>query len=179
MDLLLLGGNSAHNKQWVYEVCDALGPLFDRCLVHEYNHWHNGESFINFSEELTALQAETAGMSDYLIFAKSVGVVLAAQGIERGVLVPHGCLFAGVPLGLVEKQAYPLCDWLACGKQQLVFAQNEADPAGSFDSLQHYLADSELDKYEIVRLNGDTHNYEDMDMLRQLADVLLRAVAGR
>jgi hypothetical protein len=73
MNALLFGGNSANNKVWIEQVREALAPIFERCVVHTYDHWETGEEFINFEAELTKLHDEVKNLSRYVIFAKSIG----------------------------------------------------------------------------------------------------------
>jgi hypothetical protein len=174
MDLLLLSGNSARNKSWIYSVRDTLTPLFVTSLVHDYAHWENGETFINFDQELVSLPREVTILSEHIVFAKSVGSVLVAQAIHNKLLNPQQCIFVGLPLELIEKQQYAFADWLRGYHKQITFIQNAHDPLGSYEAVKSYLHESGLDQCLCIEFPGDTHDYNDYPRLRQVVSILVQ-----
>lgn len=42
MQLILLAGNSAHNKEWIESVEEEVKDLFDKTYVQYYSHWKDG-----------------------------------------------------------------------------------------------------------------------------------------
>lgn len=173
MDLLLLPGESQRNQAWIYQVEEALAPLFGKTLVWPYEHWQRGEERIAFADELSKVIAAAATLGPYLIFAKSIGTMLALRGMHDGGLTPQACLFVGLPLrGYVRKSGAPVGQWLTNSSVPVTVAQNDADPSGSFNELKTYL-DKLPPHDKLVRLAGDTHSYEDYAQIRALARELL------
>lgn len=169
MNILLLGGLNAHNQPWIRQVEQALKPLFDQCVVHEYAHWQTGND-INLESELAGASAKAQELGDYVIFAKSIGTVISAMGISRQMLKPKACIFVGVPLGLINKDAMPFTDWLSSAGCPLTFVQNSGDPAGSYDQVKTYLQGGSLAKYNLIELPGDTHDYSNLDELKKIVE---------
>lgn len=95
MHLILLPGNSSKNKTWIQEVESDLGELFNSTYIHYYMHWEigDGNSLMNFDMELERLAGVVKENPDYVIFAKSAGVILALRGICEGILSPKRCFF--------------------------------------------------------------------------------------
>lgn len=174
MDLLLLGGNSTSNKPWIYSVRDTLTPSFVASRVHEYAHWESGETFINFDQELSTLPKEVAILSKYVVFAKSVGTVLAAQAIRDKLLSPEQCIFVGLPLTLIKKYGYAFTEWLQDYHLPATFIQNEYDPLGSYNAMKNYLRENGLDQCLCIEFPGDTHEYNDYQRLQQVVSILVK-----
>lgn len=169
MNIVILGGNSSDNVAWVREVAGSVGTLFTDVYVHPYEHWQSNTSFIDFAGELNRLSTAASPLEPYVIFAKSVGVLLAAEGIATGKLQAHGCIFVGTPLELVARQHYALAEWLRTSKVPTVFIQHTDDPAGSYASLQQYMAEEDIDTAQLHELPGATHHYDELDQLTQIA----------
>lgn len=175
MDLLLLGGLSAHNQPWIKDVGQALKPLANKTAVHQYAHWQTGGD-IDIEHELKAVAPKAQQLGDYLIFAKSIGAVIAAMGIERRVLKPKACVFAGLPLELIIKSGFAFTEWLKTGIRPIVFVQNTNDPAGSCLEVRTYLQTSGLDNYQLLELPGDTHSYTNLDKLKEIVGEAMERV---
>ncbi len=58
MELILLAGNSLHNKAWIETVEREMRPLFSSTLIHEYEHWKTGRGMIDLDLELDLLAKE-------------------------------------------------------------------------------------------------------------------------
>lgn len=173
MNLLLLGGNSKHNKSWILQVQEIANPLFSECRIHEYSHWQTGAPFIDFDHELSALPTTVSGLSPYMVFAKSAGVVLAARAIASGDLAPEACLFVGVPMGLVANNQPAFTKGLTQAAQKpLLIAQNTTDPAGAAADVRAFLDGQSLQS-TFRELPGTTHDYTDLKALEELLGELL------
>lgn len=174
MDLLLLGGVSPHNKDWLYQVRDALAPLFGQCLVHEYAHWASAAPQIDLDHELNALRSQVHDLKEYVIFAKSAGVVLSLKGIADDILRPKACLFVGTPLRYIHKHGHQTDVWLKDLTMPTIFAQNAHDPSGAYQEVEHYLREHlHSPHHELLELPGDTHDYTDLAKLQKLAGSLI------
>jgi predicted alpha/beta-hydrolase family hydrolase len=178
MHAVLLGGNSKNNQPWIRQVAGAFAPLFESCIVHEYAHWQSGAGshFIDFNKELTLLAPKVQDLGEYIIFAKSVGTVLTAKGIQAGSLAPKGCIFTGVPLLLIKREAYPFTAILQAYRHPTLFVQNTSDPAGSFVEVKTYVEENNLLQplNHMVELPGNTHDYTDLSALKNLTQIFTR-----
>src|SRR4030042_3643236 len=97
MNLILLPGNDAKNREWIDGVADAVKDKYDRRIVQYYDHWENGGSF-NFEAELQKLIVNVGKLREgtgYAVFGKSAGVVLALGAIDRSAIAPKKCIFVG------------------------------------------------------------------------------------
>lgn len=171
MNLIILGGNAPHNQQWIQEIAETVGQLFDKVLVWEYEHWHGGQPFIDFTHEQQQLQPVAKSYEPYVVIAKSVGVLLTSKGLG-GKTQPaaHGYIFLGTPLKLVQREHWPLGEQLRRLKGvDIIFVQNSNDPAGSADELKAFLEDETVTAYRIETPQAASHSYPDMGLLTELA----------
>ncbi len=168
MNVLLLGGMSLRNRDWVHEVATSLKPLFKKVIVQYYNHWLTGrEMDLDYEQQgIASILPELA--NDYVVLAKSAGVVLSVKAIADGILKPKKCLFAGTALAMVENERLPFADWLKAVDCPVLFVQNTHDPVASFAKLKQYVEDLHKTDCQFIELPGDTHDYEDLPKLKQL-----------
>jgi hypothetical protein len=167
----LLPGNSIRNKAWIYEVGDALSPLFEDSYIHNYSHWGSGEENIDFDLEAKKLSEKISGLKNYVIFAKSIGSVLALDGINKQALKPTKCMFCDIPLKMILEESIPLKEWLSRADMQIVIIQNSHDPMGTYEELKSYLQPEP--KLKIIDVAGDTQSYNDFDLIkRTVADLI-------
>ena len=175
MYIFILGGNSAHNKEWAYSLQKALISLADRVTVHEYAHWSNGEQFIDLDAELKALAAILPTADDYILVAKSMGSVLATKGIHQKLFKPAACIMMGIPLQIIDDQHIAFKDWASTASCRLTYVQNDHDPLGSFMDVKAYLQEIIVDS-QLHVLPGETHDYIDFDMLEGIVANEIRAL---
>jgi hypothetical protein len=168
MNLLLFGGNSIRNKDWIYSVEEQLKPYFEDTKVHHYRHWESGEESININSELDRLSKEFNHEKDYVIFAKSIGTVLAAKGISSKILHPTKCVFLGLPMVLINKNLATINEDYESLKMPILFVQNVDDPLGSGAEVSKYLAELKLSNYRLKELKGSTHDYTDFNIIKSL-----------
>lgn len=166
MNLLLLGGNSLHNRDWLADVERELAPLFERTYMHHYAHWQAGEGNIELGLELPRVQQAATSLDEYGVFAKSAGTLLALKGIAEGALAPKWCVFTGVPLAFGQGSGFAMDAWLAASTVPTHFLQNTNDPTAGFAELKAYLATHAKPGYQLTELPGDTHDYRDFAALK-------------
>jgi hypothetical protein len=166
MNIILLAGNSIHNKQWIYEVEAKLGPLFEQSYIQDYSHWANGKENIDFTLESEKLSAKVSNLVTYVIFAKSVGTILALEGIYKRILRPAKCIFVGVPLKGIHQAAIPFNDWLEHTDVPILFIQNSNDPVGAYGELKDYIKPAV--RFTMTESVGNSHNYDDLDTIKKL-----------
>lgn len=168
MNILLLGGNSQRNKQWIHRVSEELSFQFKTRVVHDYLHWDGNGEFIDFNAELSRLDNLLTDLDDYVIFAKSVGSILSLKGISLGILNPEKCIFAGLPIKLAEEGSIPLKELLKKNLVPTLILQNTHDPTASYEELQSYIKRTDSLNYRTHELDGDTHSYDNFNEIKLL-----------
>jgi len=171
MNALFLGGMSPRNKTWIREVEQKLKPLFVTTLVHDYAHWDNPDQNMDIAAELVTVAEKAEKLGQYVIFAKSIGTVLTAQGIHDGVLTPDGCLLAGLPLAIIKTDELQTGAWLTASAVPIIIVQNTNDPVGSFADAQTHLG-ALPPNHKLIELPGDTHDYNGLEKLKELMSQL-------
>ncbi len=174
MDLLLLSGESVSNKAWIETVAQTLAPLGPTKILY-YDHWENGQDAIDFAKEYAKLPAFVEGLSEYVIFAKSIGAVLAARGITEKILTPTKCLFVG-PAWLVGERNFPeFKPWIENFSIPTLFIAKTADPVAPAPALRDLLIRYHVQNYQFMELPGDNHKYEDLEKLKSLTTDFLKS----
>ena len=80
MNIIILAGNSHENYTWAQKIKATLGN-FAKITIQDYDHWKSSNKFINKPEEKKKLIEIASGLENYVILAKSIGVILAIQSI--------------------------------------------------------------------------------------------------
>ncbi len=171
MDALILGGNSPHNREWVGQVKATLAPLFQTVATHDYAHWASAGSSIDFDHELRAVQREIRGLGDYVIFAKSAGVLLSLKGMSENIIRPEKVVFLGTPLNFVRQHAleHDFESWLKKVTEPMLLIQNAHDPVASAGELDRYIKTVVSPSLiTFSELPGETHDYADFPKLYEL-----------
>jgi len=175
MQVILLGGQSPRHYEWVREVREALEFAGLPVVLHDYAHWLNGEHEINFEAELEALALVASDIDDdYVIVAKSIGCVLTAVALARGLIVPKACLFLGLPFKTASQNKE-----LPTGFAELpitIFAQNEKDPLGSFEEVAVFARPLVPELTVFAALAGSTHDYADFELIAALTLKLTKSL---
>lgn len=162
----MFSGNSLRNRDWIYEARAQLAGLVDEAYIQDYKHWQTGANWIDLPYELEAVKRQGIA-GDYGIFAKSIGTVLAVQAISQKIISPRFLLFCGLPLDYIKKDYPEFAAVLAQANLPLTVVHNEDDKVGRAETVREYLAEplSETD-YKFIETPGDTHDYEDYELLR-------------
>lgn len=166
MNLLLLGGNSPHNRDWLAEVERELTPLFEQIYTHQYAHWRTGQGSIDLAQELSQVQQAVEKRGPYGIFAKSAGALLALKGIAEGKLTPKWCVLVGLPLHFAEDNGITAAEWLAANTVPIRILQNTNDPTASFTEVHSFLEMHGSSHISLTELPGDTHDYRDFAAIK-------------
>ena len=167
-NLLLLSGSSKRNKEWIYRINQIFYDIFKDTIVHNYKHWEDDSVDINLDYELEIISKEVSNFEPYVIFAKSIGSVLALKGIDSQLLKPTRCIFVGLPLKIIIEDCIPFFEWLDNVNVPVVIIQNKNDPFGSINEVKIYIINTKNNDIKILEVPGDSHDYDDLDMLRRL-----------
>lgn len=174
MQLVLLPGNSIHNKSWIYEVENSLKPLFESTYVHEYNHWKKQDTFINMPEELQKLLIHLKKVKDeYSIFAKSIGIIVALQGLIKENLKPASCMFVGNPSQWESRLGITRNDVNIHMTMPILFIQQQKDPLMSFKNVEEMVKKLHIPKQFLQEVPGHNHHYEDVTHIKQIIENFL------
>ena len=176
MKLVMLGGNSQSNRDWLYQVRQAVESMFEGTYVQEYEHWRSGGVWLDMPQELAILRdgREWYG-PDYGIFAKSIGAVLAADAIDQKMLQPRFLLLCGLPFGYIKQDYLQFAEVIANAGVPMTVMQNEFDPAGSASEVDEYLKDYLAGRSDchFITTPGESHKYEDLELIRQQLQLLI------
>lgn len=167
MNLILLGGNSIENKQWLHDFSAVLHSHFASIYTHDYRHWETKDELIDLDYELATLSNLVTSRQPYIIIAKSAGVLVALKGIAQKILNPDKCVFLGTPILWAKENHFAVNEWLKEYSLQTLFIQQSHDPAMSFDDLQHYLHESNVQNYNMIDLPGKDHLYSELDEIKE------------
>ncbi|MEI6237390.1 MAG: hypothetical protein WCP03_02210, partial [Candidatus Saccharibacteria bacterium] len=154
MNLLLFGGNSIRNKDWINQCAKEFQPLFKICKVHHYEHWQKQEDSIDIPKELHNIALEVINFNNYAVFAKSIGMILAARAIYEGIIKPQKCIFLGLPIGVINKDKNAISDYFKSIKKPILFIQNNNDPVGSDEQVRNYLLEINPSDYSLELYQG-------------------------
>lgn len=165
MKLILLPGNSKGTKEWIRRVEEVLRPLFEETVILEYEHWKNGRKLIDLNHELKRVEKEAKG--EYVILAKSAGVLLAVKGVFEKKLKPVKCVFLGTPIPWGTGNKFEVHKWFENLAIPSLFIQNSHDPAMSYSDLWDYLDEMGVKTKKMVQLEGQSHDYEDLETIKE------------
>lgn len=161
--LLILPGNSPKNIEWGESCAEYFQSQFDSVYCIKYKHWSSGEAEIDFASELKSIEEVVVGSdasSEWFMFAKSIGSVLALKAIQQNIISPEKCVFFGMPLKIASNM--PGHDWtflMDCQVPFLAF-HNEFDPIAEYEFTIEKLR-TFTPKTKIVTLGDNTHYYLD------------------
>jgi pimeloyl-ACP methyl ester carboxylesterase len=174
MNLIILPGNSARNRDWGLAAARAYAADFAEIHNQEYQHWQSGEPAINMEAELERLTPVVAAWSEpYRIAAKSAGSLLAILGTARGLLAPERCLFAGLPLNWTEARNWSWEESLLKFTPPTVIIQNDADPYAPAATIALMVEKLQRPNLSLITTPGANHDYLDFALLNSLSDNFL------
>jgi hypothetical protein len=166
--LLLLPGNHISQREWIRAVEAALRDMFGAGQILEYTHWDDPDtSTIDLEQELGRLPAVVGARRDWILFAKSAGVMLGLMAVQRGLLSPEAAVLVGTPMTWARNYQVDLATWIASLPGYTLYIQQEADPTGSAAELDAALSDCQSCRYDLVVVPGDNHDY-DVGQLRSI-----------
>jgi len=167
MEIIILAGNSLHNKEWAEELADNLAS-FGNCFVFNYHHWKTGEKNINFEYELAKLVEKTKDLQEYILVGKSAGAILISLAMSKGMVNPRKCVLMGLPFKFAENNGKDLKEAILSSNVRREFIQNKNDPYGSAKEVKEILGSLKIKNYSFTETDGDTHDYTDFDKIIEL-----------
>jgi len=166
MEIVLLAGNNINNKRWIEIIKEDLESYFESSEILYYDHWKNGGT-INIDKEVDKLTEKCLSKKNLVILAKSVGSTIVIKAIMDGKISPKKCIFIGLPVLWARDMNINLDTWIKGFSARTLFIQNDMDPVMGFFDLKKYLEKNAVINYEIIRLEGQTHNYDNLGKLKK------------
>lgn len=175
LEIIVLGGNSRGNKQWVASVASELGEIHASIVAFSYSHWNlSEETIINLDSELYRLRGLLKDKRRYVFVGKSAGALLVLKGVYEKKLFPLACIFLGTAVLWGRENSFKIDDWLKEYSVPTLFIQKEADPAIGSDELSVLLKKKNANRCRVSSLLGDTHEYTDYQQYGKLTKEFLR-----
>lgn len=170
MDLIVLGGNnrSPNNRDWVQNITSFLQQNFSSVYPHAYHHWEAKEKIIDLDYELKVLSEVVKNKQQYIILAKSAGVLLTLKGIFTDIFTPSKCIFLGTPIDWAKKHNFDLDTWLKNYSTPSLFIQKSYDPVALFQDLKKHLDKMEVQNYQLAEIPGKDHDYGNFEELNKI-----------
>lgn len=168
MDIILLGGNSVDNKEWIEEIEFMLKPYFKSTHIQYYDHWKTGSEMINLDIEVDKLIDNVKSKKQYVIFAKSAGSLVAVKAIFDGKMSPTKCFFVGIPINWAHEYNFDIDKWFKSFRFPLTIIQHTNDPITSIQELRKFLIDENVTGYNLVEWPGKDHYYQEFDKIKAL-----------
>lgn len=167
MNALILGGMSPRHKEWVREVAAELEPHFETVRFLDYKHWDTPDAEMDLEYEIAQAAKLAEELGEYVVVAKSIGMVVATLANARGTLKPQYCVFMGLPLKVVTAEIPEFGSALP-KLPATHFLHNEHDPLGSADKVKAYIEAHEPKGYDLLVSPSDTHDYVDFKLITDL-----------
>lgn len=167
MHIIYLAGNSSNNKTWIEKVKSRFDSFSTGDILY-YDHWQSGEKWINLPKESEKLRELVKDKTDYFVFAKSIGSILALKNIYQKKLFPQKMIICGFPYRAGKRDFPEIDECLVTLKVPTIFIQNESDPVYSFNEIAEVLSKNSPANYHLVNNTGNsTHDYEDFEDLKK------------
>lgn len=163
--LIIFPGNSIKNKAWGELMSGHFSSQFDSTFILSFDHWESGEANINFDREeekirqhIVTLPADT----EIVLFAKSVGSLLAFLAINHGALMPTHCVFFGIPFNLAAEQLFKE-SWKPVDLFTIpaIAFHNVEDPTTNYEFAKESLA-AHAPHIKLITTNEADHWYGDV-----------------
>lgn len=161
--LIVLSGNSERNQAWGEGAVEFFGPWFDDVYMQYYYHWGTDSGEMDIEAELQKIKAVTEVAGDgteFYVFAKSIGSLLALISINKKIITPSKCVFFGMPIDLAAGSLFK-DDWSPLFDFQIptLAFHNIDDPVANCQFAGAKLNDLKVETIEFVKVPGDNHNY--------------------
>lgn len=166
--LIILGGNSLGNKNWIQEIDKYLKSDYPTEAFY-YSHWENPSREIDFEKELEKLSEfiKDKNITNYSIVAKSAGFVLSLQGVTKDILKPRTIVGYGLPIEYANYRGIDLKILIETSSKStnILCIQADKDPQGDLILTERLI----LDLIPIYSIKDYTHNYDSFEQMANIA----------
>jgi len=173
MNLLLLPGNSAGNKEWIDGLAEAFRDDFDEVVTIHYDHWETGEKIGSIDIETEKAVKAVEKWKDYVVLGKSFGCVVALNMLKKVTTFPSKLYLVGFPVTWARVNGFPVEPLLEGVETEIMFIQKPLDPAYPYEKLKDYLEKMRVSNYCVHEYLAegepkDDHHYASYDYLKRL-----------
>jgi hypothetical protein len=168
--IILSGENKKYNKVWTQKISEALQGTFENIDSFHYHYWDNQDlNKIKIDEELKLLSNMIQEEEEYIICAKTTGVLIALKGMYERLLEPQKCIFIGMPIIWARLNNFEIDKWLSEHyNTEMLIIQKDKDPSMYYEELKEYLMQKEILNTQIIKISGNDMYYEDYETLPNL-----------
>jgi len=170
MNLVILGGYSDYNKEWVENIRKTFGDFFESTDILYYKNWEDYKEDADIRPEVENLKKLAQGKENLVVFGKSVGVALTLQAIQNGYIKPTKCIFSGMAYEWSIKNGWDMDILLKNFDIPTLFLQQTNDVTTPFKKVKEALEKLGVKNYDVVELQGEDHKYNDMQEIRKYAE---------
>lgn len=170
MNLLILGGYSDYNKEWVESIKKTFGDLFESTEIMYYDNWADYKEDADIRPEVEKLKKIAEGKENLIVLAKSVGVALTLQAVHNGYIKPDKCIFLGTAYEWSKQNGWDMDVLLKDFDIPALFFQQTDDTTASFKKIKEVLEALNVKNYDMVELPGEDHKYRDVQDIRRYAE---------
>ncbi|MBI2464635.1 hypothetical protein HYV64_00690 [Candidatus Shapirobacteria bacterium] len=168
MNLILLGGNGVENKMWIEKIETTLKPLFSTTYIQYYMHWQKGGEMVDINLEANKLSSYAKDIREYVIFAKSAGILITAKAVHDNALRPVKCIFTGIPISWAISKGFDISNWFEGFKDTSLVIQHNEDPFASSKNVSEFITKENMINTNLVELPGNTHDYLEYDRIKKI-----------
>ncbi|MBU1088713.1 hypothetical protein KKA02_02440, partial [Patescibacteria group bacterium] len=144
MRLILLGGNDVVNKEWIKKIERVLKPNFVSTKILNYDHWQTNQPMIDLDKEKEKLTKIAKNSGNFVIFAKSAGILIVLKTIFENKISPKKCIFVGIPLKWARENNFDIDTWFNNYSTSTLVIQHTKDPFASSEELKQFLSDKNV-----------------------------------
>ncbi|MBU4209833.1 amidohydrolase [Patescibacteria group bacterium] len=166
MRLILLGGNGVVNKEWIKKIERVLKPNFVSTKILNYDHWQTNQPMIDLDKEKEKLTKIAKNSGNFVIFAKSAGILIVLKTIFENKISPKKCIFVGIPLKWARENNFDIDTWFNNYSTSTLVIQHTKDPFASSEELKQFLSDKNVKNTETEVISGESHDYNELELLR-------------
>ncbi len=172
MKIIIVPGNSFKNKEWAQKLEKFLRlKKKHNVLSVEYFHWNSEESIINIEEEAVRLGSLIPLSEEYLVVAKSAGILVSLKAFLSGRINPKSFIFLGLPLRWAIEKEINIDIMFNEFSASALLIQNDKDPIASTNEVHKFLQKLKPPKeIQLIETSGDTHEYDDFKFISSFID---------
>jgi len=162
-NLVLLGGNSGKNLDWVNKASDYFKQNFPSNKILYYQHWTNSGMEMDLNLEAKKLVEIGKNNQNLTVFAKSAGIMTTLIAMKDYGLKPQKCVFVGFPSNVLDDWGINYLPYLQEVNIQTTLFQNSDDPMGTYEKTKEIFEKNQISNINLILEDGNTHDYNAFD----------------
>ncbi len=155
---------------WIEEVKERFDGFASGEILY-YIHWDTGEEWADIPKESVNLQKLIGDTKDYVVFAKSIGSIIALKNIYEKTISPKKLIICGLPYLTAKASGYEIDKYLEELHVETIFIQNEFDPLAGYEDVRKIVEEKvKVDCKVINEVGIDSHSYRNWELLIETAE---------